>query len=352
MARLHRYKPNSSNSGYFLKGWTKHSGNTTLQVRYPCELLLDWMGFEPGDKIPSDLITSLFEANLLFTIGDGTSIEDEQHWAPSLDSISKELESNQRQQLLGFVREYDGPRQKFIDQLRSEIDTGEEIPDDARLSSYTSSEGNWHVCIDSTSRGADESLHQIANKIFGVGSLTEESSSILKKWEPDADLESFSKAPHVESSVRLFNTYVGEIHSVEMAGESIVYVASLPERTKEDPWPKFVINHYPGADDFELIFRIYIPDKDAEKVIGKDEIIVHDIIVLDDDLVYWSIHFYENNYDPSGSPRDEFEEYLQSIFESTVRLMEYLTGETVGESLNDVVIEFEKYNDRDIMSDR
>ncbi|SFP41054.1 hypothetical protein SAMN05216277_103248 [Halolamina pelagica] len=349
MARLHQYGSNSSKNGYHLKGWTKHSGNTTLQVRYPCELLFDWMDLEPGDRIPSDLITSLLGANLLYTIGDGTAIDEEPEWTPSLDTISEDLTDGQRERLLGFIREYDGPRYKFIKQLQSEVDTGEGISGDARLSSHTSDQQNWYACIDSTSRGADESLHQIANQVFDSRPLTEEARSIIQKWNTDSSLEKLAEAPHIESSVRLFHNYVGTVNSLWVEDDALVYLVSLPDTDRKDSEARFFVNHFPkdvlddGTERFESVFKIIVPDDNTERlpVVNENETVLHQIIIADGEALYWSVGLLEGSFRSNEIEKAEFGTYLEVIFDVTSQLVESLIGETIGESSDDIEIEFD-----------
>ena len=307
------------------------------------------MGLESGDRVPSDLITALLGSNLLYTIGDGTTIDDEPEWTPSLNTISEDLTDGQRERLLGFIREYDGPRCKFIQQLQSEVDTGEGISGNARLSSHTSDHQNWYACIDSKSRGADESLHQIANQVFDSQPLSEEARSIIKKWNTDANLEAFAEAPHIESSVRLFHNYVGTVDSLWMEDDALVYQVSLPDTNEKDSEPKFFVNHFPkdvwddGAEKFESIFKIIVPDDhtDPLPVVNENETVLHQIIIADGEALYWSVGLLEGSFHSEEIEKAEFGTYLEVIFDVTSQLVESLIGETIGESTDDIEIEFE-----------
>lgn len=354
MAKLRKYKRSSSNSGYHLKGWTKESGNTTLQVRYPCELLFDWLGFEEGERIPSDLIVSLISADLLYTIGDGTDEVQNSDWTPSMDLISEELSASQRQRLLGFVRDYDGPRSKFVERLCSDIDTGESIPSGSQLSSNTSTSQNWQACVDSDSRGADQTLHQIAEDVFGSEPLSDKAASALNRWDVE-NLDEFGGIPHVESSVLMFRDYPGMVHKVKPGDGYIQYVVSLPEISSEKSWPKpdgvdidkswprFIVTHSaPTEEDVDQSIKIDIPVGNDGSLSAKTDFdgILHKFIVVNRGVLYWLLKPEEESHERFDDWRVELSDHLDVVFEQTNLLMEYLTGDPMADDMEEFVIDF------------
>lgn len=354
MARLHEYNSNSTRNGYYLKGWTKHSGNSTLQVRYPCELLFDWLGFEPGDKIPSDLLLPLIDSDLLYTIGDGAESNQDVDWTPSLDAVSEELSDRQRQRLLGFVRDYDGPRNGFISDLCSDLDTGERIPNSTRLSSNTNADRNWQACLDSDSRGADQSLHEIAQEVYQSEPLSDEVATILREWDTEDSLEHFSDFPHIESSVVLFRDYPGKVHSVTARSNSVTYVVSLPSSVSESLWPKpeeidedkrwprFIVSHINLEEEDVPMFviQIPVPVDDSMDVEYDIDTLLHNLTIIDGTLGQWLVKSDESSLDELTQGRGGFSGHLDDVFSQTVLLMDCLTGETVAEDTSEVLIEF------------
>lgn len=349
MAKLREYEQTSSKNGYHLKGWTKSSGNTTLQVRYPCELLFDWLGFDEGDRIPSDLVTSLISANLLFTIGDGTNEIQNTEWAPSLESVSEELTVAQRKRLLGFVREYDGPQTKFVRDLCSDIDTGEDIPDESLLSGNTSPKENlnWQACLDDGSRGADSSLHQIADDIFG-STLSETASSALTDWgieDPDA----FTDISHVESSIILFRNYPGTVHDVIPEEDYIQYVVSLPEESpakswpspdkidSDDLWPRYIVSHRGLIEGTEIDIKIdiLVPNVRSSSINIDVDGLLHKLLVDDTEIYAWLVKPWDDSKSDtediteSDYPdwRERLKPHLDDVADNSRMLLDYLRGE-------------------------
>jgi hypothetical protein len=346
MARLHEYGPDSPRSGYHLKGWTKHSGNTTLQVHYPCKLLFDWLDFQEGDKIPDELVTTLLDSNLLYTKSDSSPM-GYINWTPSFDSISAELSEEQCQRLLGFLREYDGPRRELVQSLAENIDTGEPIPETARLSSSTDYDRNWRACVDFSSGDPDESLHRIAEQVskrpFGLPEIV---ATSLQEWS-DTSIEEFVDLPNLEESIQLFRDYPGRIHDIVPHEDHPIYFLTLPEADNQDPWPRFLVNHILDPQtheyDSEYVFRVQIVSHLPAPLqdIYSSESIVHTTIVLDQEIHGWKVSVPDDIDELSDGERVEIEDQIRALESETVRLMEYLLDSRVDSKVETSSVEYE-----------
>lgn len=135
MAKLHSYEESADKSGYYLKGWTPETGNTTIQVQRICDDLLDWLGFSPGDQLPQDLLNGLLDVGLLYTGNPeipSENVPDEFDFETDVRNV---LTQKQYNKLIGFAESYDNTKiDELISRLNAQAVTvdSEHIPDTTR----------------------------------------------------------------------------------------------------------------------------------------------------------------------------------------------------------------------------
>jgi hypothetical protein len=340
MARLHVYDASSERSGYHLKGWTKSKGNTTLQVRYPARLLFDWLGFEEDEKIPDELLTALLKANLLYTKNSSDeAIREDLDWLESIDVLDAHLTSTQRERLLGFMREYDGPRQKYVDQLRTELDSGESISNDARLSSHSAVSANWRAVADER-HGASDSLVKIADEIYGDTSALsdQEINALLDDWLTDTtDADEIKSITGYRESIEAVTNLPIDVEVLSTTDNSLMYIfeettlSDFPEKSQT-----CIATHNPDDGEYGSLAMTapgWFPD--PMEHLEESGTVIHNCF-SDGDATHWLITFGGFDQVPSQCEIGDFERQIQILYPDLKPLMQDVLDRRLPESTTSI----------------
>lgn len=102
MPKLHRYVSQSDKTGYYVKT-VVHNNHVTLQVTGEARKLLEELGFQKEDEVPSNLIWTLYNVGLLYTEYQGV---EEKNEFPDLNNLRTaiSLNTSQRETLLKYVK--------------------------------------------------------------------------------------------------------------------------------------------------------------------------------------------------------------------------------------------------------
>jgi hypothetical protein len=223
MPTLNRYTPDSDKDGYYILANVGGESPITLQVTWIASRVLEAVGYEDGDAVPTELVWTMYSLDMLYTI---TSVEldsgpPEVNPGEILDKLDleNELTQKERARVISYLEAYSGPDEERINELREKLI--EEIPEDT-LEAASRSSGTWF-----------ETRHQLPE-------TTSEVASVLQEWTSSDLTERAEKAlvlneEFVTWSVRTFAAHpkLAEEPITRINNEEIAYELELPESENE-----------------------------------------------------------------------------------------------------------------------
>jgi O-acetyl-ADP-ribose deacetylase (regulator of RNase III)/cold shock CspA family protein len=230
MARLYRYSSSNDKSGYFLRGWTPNTGNTTIQVTKVASDIFDWLNLQPEDQIPNDLLYAMLDTGLVYTDSGGSQ---QNEYSVDVQRIENSLSETQFQRLIGFLKSFDDDAPSSVRQLASALGAksrqvvGESIPDTAKYPTTTDS-----------SRTKTAELESIVNRVFrdrdGLPDLHEHTISTIKQVPGSVLLEDIDALPNGEPLVQAMASYPGTVRRVSTSDTGIHYSTPAPSPQSTD----------------------------------------------------------------------------------------------------------------------
>lgn len=125
MPKIKEYVDDSDQDGKYVLANVGGESPVTLQVTDVAEKILDRAGYEPGSNVPTKVTWAMYDVGLLYTsnvvnnppeVGDRTDMIFQQL------GVSNKLNYEEREHLLDYLREYDGPKQDEIASVQDELE--------------------------------------------------------------------------------------------------------------------------------------------------------------------------------------------------------------------------------------
>lgn len=140
MPSFKRYATSNDKDGFYIHANVGGDTPITLQVTALAERIFDIAGYERGATVPTELVWSMYDLDLLYTIGGtdpgaGIDYPDPTTVLEKLGVASK-LTEQERADLLFYLDSYSGPDEDRIKELRDQLasDTSEEVTEQVTAS--------------------------------------------------------------------------------------------------------------------------------------------------------------------------------------------------------------------------
>ena len=122
MPTLREYAPSNEKTGYFIRANVGGRHPVTLQTTSTAEHIFEDNGYSDGSTIPTKLVWSMYDVDLLYT---GSSVSSDTP-SYSFDSLSDAVTGSQltektRHDLVWYFRQYSGANQKRVNDVLSEL---------------------------------------------------------------------------------------------------------------------------------------------------------------------------------------------------------------------------------------
>jgi cold shock CspA family protein/O-acetyl-ADP-ribose deacetylase (regulator of RNase III) len=230
MARLYQYATSSDKSGYFLRGWTPNTGNTTIQVTSVAADIFDWLNLQPEDRIPNDLLYAMLDTGLVYTDSGGAQ---QNEYSVDVQRIANSLSEIQFQRLIGFLKSFNDDAPSSVRRLASALGaesrqvTNESIPDT----------GKYPATTNSSSTESSE-LDSIVNRVFrnrnGLPDIHKRTKSTIRQVPGPVLLEDIDALPNGESLVQAMASYPGAVRRVSTSDTGLHYSTPAPDPQSTD----------------------------------------------------------------------------------------------------------------------
>ena len=125
MPTLYKYKPSSDKNGYYIRAYAGGSHPITLQVTQIAEVLFQHTGYTPNQAIPTKLIWSMHEIDLLYTEtsfdSSGIQSGSVEHIVQSL-GLGNELSESEVKEIASYIEDYEGPQNNALKKLKNKLE--------------------------------------------------------------------------------------------------------------------------------------------------------------------------------------------------------------------------------------
>lgn len=141
MPKIKQYVDNSDKDGSYILANVGGDSPVTLQVTDVAEKILHRTGYEPESNVPTSVVWSMYDVGLLYTsnvVDDTPVVGDRTDKIFQQLGVSGKLTYEERENLLGYLREYNGPRQDEVANLRDDIKQAQSSGTDKELDSINS----------------------------------------------------------------------------------------------------------------------------------------------------------------------------------------------------------------------
>lgn len=124
MPTLNRYVRSSSKSGYYIRANVGRGAPVTLQVADLAARILSDNGFSDGDTVPTKLVWSMYDIDLLYTEAAGPTSSTRRDVAESFSDhhIDARLDPGTREALIEYLGQYSGARRRSVNRLRTRLE--------------------------------------------------------------------------------------------------------------------------------------------------------------------------------------------------------------------------------------
>lgn len=224
MARLKKYSESYHKNGYYVSAPIRELGHPIpLQTPRITERIYKSIGYGNGDRVPEELVWTLYDIGLHYTEKSGTDIDEKTQIAVSGDSISPDLTQKDIQKIEELIDGHSGELQDELMELRRRI----------------------------TSK--DKKV-----KSRDVG-LSEDVKNLITRWEPVLIIDDDEEIPDNEFKglYRYRSEYQKSLSSVPNLGERLREYESHPWQIKSVDTSDGLENDTPGLE-----FSIQVPNKE------------------------------------------------------------------------------------------
>jgi hypothetical protein len=130
MPTLNKYAKSNEKTGYFVRANVGGSHPVTLQTTDVAERIFDDNGYSDGSSVPTKLVWSMYDVDLLYTESSINSETPSHSFGSLSDAVTgSNLTEGTRQDLIQYFGTYSGPHQqevsKVLSDLRRTTSTGE-----------------------------------------------------------------------------------------------------------------------------------------------------------------------------------------------------------------------------------
>lgn len=129
MPSLKTYTDESDKTGFYILANVGGSHPVTLQVTDLGAQILQKAGYEAEDNIPTKVVWSMFDVGILYTSSTINSPPEVTQGASKIFEelgVNNNLTENEKQQLLRYLEEYDGPNKAQVATLKERLNEGRE----------------------------------------------------------------------------------------------------------------------------------------------------------------------------------------------------------------------------------
>lgn len=155
MPTLNEYVPSSSKSGYYIRANVGRGAPVTLQVTNLATRILSDNGFSDGDTVPTKLVWSMYDIDLVYTEGTGPTSSTRRDVAGSFSDhhIDARLDPATREALIEYLSQYSGARRRSVNRLQTRLERAQSR-NTARTHDEAAGEGDKAEAQDRTTRQA------------------------------------------------------------------------------------------------------------------------------------------------------------------------------------------------------
>lgn len=134
MPTLKKYVKSSDKTGWYILANVGAPNPVTLQVSDLGARVLQDVGYGDEDTVPTELVWSMYDVDLLYTNSTRDSPGRDTTIAETFqnEGVSASLSSHTRARLIDYLRDYEGYAADRIDQLRADLESYEEPTSDTR----------------------------------------------------------------------------------------------------------------------------------------------------------------------------------------------------------------------------
>lgn len=126
MPTLRKYKTSSPKDGYYIQANVGAAHPITLQVTNTAEMIFDKTGYHPDQSVPTKLVWSMYDLELLFT---EKSIESHRPQNVSISDVFQDLNLKNRlsarevNKVISYLDDYNGPQQGTLTKLKIDLES-------------------------------------------------------------------------------------------------------------------------------------------------------------------------------------------------------------------------------------
>jgi len=136
MPTLNKYALSNEKTGYFIRANVGGSHPVTLQTTKTAEQIFEDNGYSDGSSIPTKLVWSMYDVDLVFTESSVSSSTPSYSFDSLSDAVTgSQLTEGTRQDLVRYLGEYSGAHQtqvnEVLNELRREVTSGAIEPYDS-----------------------------------------------------------------------------------------------------------------------------------------------------------------------------------------------------------------------------
>lgn len=136
MPSLKAYTDESDKTGFYILANVGGAHPVTLQVTDLGAQILQKAGYEAEDDVPTKVVWSMFDVGILYTSSTINSPPEVTQGASKIFEelgVNNNLTENEKQQLLRYLEEYDGPNKAQVATLKERLNEGRESDHTERL---------------------------------------------------------------------------------------------------------------------------------------------------------------------------------------------------------------------------
>lgn len=122
MPTLNKYASSNEKTGYFIRANVGDSHPVTLQTTGTAEQIFKDNGYSDGSNIPTKLVWSMYDVDLLYTESSVSSDTPSYSFDSLSDAVTgSELTEGTRQDLIRYFEEYSGVHQKRVNKVLDDL---------------------------------------------------------------------------------------------------------------------------------------------------------------------------------------------------------------------------------------